>query len=130
MSAPLFYIASPYSHDSESVRLYRFNRVCQAIGDLTAAGYHCYSPIAHFHPVAMQSNLPTDWSFWEEKCKVMLRACTHFAILELDGWSMSTGIRSERRYASLLGRPSFNLEVTRALAPQVQEFLSKHPYGI
>jgi hypothetical protein len=132
-SDSLFYIASPYSHDSAAARLFRFNKVCEAVGALTLAGFHCYSPIAHFHPIAMISQLPTDWNFWEEKCKVMVRACTHFVILELQGWSTSTGIKAERKYAAMLGKPLLTLDPyiqpTTPLATQLQLQLEKRPYG-
>lgn len=60
---PLIYIAVPYSHKEESVRLARFESVNRAACFLMNKGYHVFSPISHTHPIALAGDLPPGLGF-------------------------------------------------------------------
>lgn len=106
----LIYLASPYSHKDASVRQHRFEAVCLATGKLMCAGNHVFSPIAHSHPIALATDLPTDFSFWDAYCRVMLSRCTKLVVIKLPGWQESVGVQAEIRMAREMGIPAEELE--------------------
>lgn len=110
----LTYLASPYSHEDPCVREERFDAVCRAAGKMMAAGELVYSPIAHSHPVAVRVKLPTDFAYWEAYCRETLGRCDEVAVLMLDGWRESKGVRAEIRLAQQLGKPVRYVEAADA----------------
>ena len=103
------YLATPYSHEDEKIRLLRFNAVNKKAGELMLAGYGVFSPISHSHPVAltMKANkVSNSWPFWEKQDIPFLE---HWAdelwVLQLDGWSESIGVSAEIKRAQELGKP-------------------------
>jgi hypothetical protein len=104
------YLASPYTHDSQSVRESRFHQVCEIAAKLTERGLFIFSPIAHSHPIAMCGNLPTDWKYWEEYDRQMIAACDELIVAKIDGWEQSKGVTAEIKIANLLGIPVSYIE--------------------
>jgi len=105
MSNQLIYLASPYSHEDETVRLWRFDAVVKAVGVLMNLGHMIYSPIAHCHPIQLKHVLPTEWAYWQAYDETMLSRCDRLWILQLDGWEKSTGVKAETEIAMRLGLP-------------------------
>jgi hypothetical protein len=105
------YLASPYSHPDPAVRQHRFHEVCRHAARLMRAGEMVYSPIAHSHCVA-RFGLPGDWGFWEGHSRAMLARCDRLAVLDLDGWQESVGVRREIEIAQAMGIP------VRHIAPE------------
>lgn len=68
-------------------------------------GHYVFSPIAHSHPLALCSDLPTHWEYWREYDEAMLGACNELWVLMLDGWKDSVGIQAEIAAAERLGLP-------------------------
>ena len=67
-------------------------------------GEMVYSPIAHSHCIA-RFGLPVDWGFWEAHSRAMLSRCDSVAVLQLDGWDRSVGVRREIEIATTMGIP-------------------------
>jgi hypothetical protein len=63
-------------------------------------GYAAYSPIAHWHEIAMRRNLPTNANAWIDLNKRELAASDAVAFLHLDGWRDSAGMAMEREWAA------------------------------
>jgi hypothetical protein len=101
----LIYIASPYSHADETVKRDRFDAVCEYAGHLMKLGHVVYSPIAHSHPIAMRSGLPTDWDYWKTFDHAMITRSTSLMVLMLPGWEESEGVKAEVQMAQALGIP-------------------------
>lgn len=101
----LIYLASPYSHPDPEVREKRFRDVCHAAGRLMRLGLHIYSPIAHSHPIAMQTDLPTSWEFWSAYDEAIISRCSEVRVLTIAGWETSIGITAEIEIANRLGIP-------------------------
>lgn len=101
----LIYLASPYSHQSQSVMQDRFERVCRVAARLMGEGVHLYSPIAHTHPIAVQGSLPRGWEFWEQYDRKLLAACQELWIVTLEGWKESKGVAAELAIAGEMGLP-------------------------
>lgn len=99
------YLACPYSHSEESVRLSRFEIVSNVAGMLLKKGYIVFSPISHSHPIALVNDLPLGFEFWREFDESFIDWCDELWILTLSGWSASNGIRQEIKYAKQSGKP-------------------------
>lgn len=70
------------------------------------------SPIAHSHGVAdyLPDNLRLDGDFWMEQDLPLLAKCDEMAVLCLEGWEASKGLKLEIAFASKHGIPIQFLE--------------------
>ena len=100
MDKPLTYLACPYTHPREEVRLERFQIANRAAGILTARGLVVFSPISHSHPIALAHAPPTHWEFWEAIDRAYLSVCSQMYVLAIDGWQESRGVNAELRIAA------------------------------
>jgi hypothetical protein len=101
----LVYLATPYSHPDVRVRERRFRRVNRVAANLMRDGVHVFSPISHAHPIAVEGDLPKDWSYWEAYNRAILVICGRVIVLEQDGWRESIGIGNEIKIAREMGIP-------------------------
>ncbi len=101
----MIYLASPYSHPDEAVRVERFRQAARAAGKLMAAGCFVFSPISHTHPIAVECELPTGWEFWERYDRLHIASCSCVVVLILKGWDESAGVKAEMKIAAELGKP-------------------------
>lgn len=108
----MIYLARPYSHPDPAVRQERFAAACRAAAELIRRGHVVFSPVAHSHAIA-QHGLPLDWRFWSRHDRRYLEACDEVAVLMLDGWRESVGVRAEIAIARELDKP------VRYLAPDL-----------
>ncbi len=100
----LTYLAVPYSHDDESIRKARFERVSKVGAWLMLHGHIVYSPISHCHPMA-RYDLPGGWQFWKHYDVAFMEYSRLFVILPLEGWRSSVGLGAERQEAKHLDLP-------------------------
>lgn len=98
------YLASPYSHDSATVRHARFRSACLAAGWAIKNGLFLYSPIAHTHNIAEVCGLPLGFDFWEEYDAVGVGSCKDLYILKIPGWEESIGVWREINIAEDMGK--------------------------
>jgi len=100
------YIASPYSGSSDLMHR-RWEQTLDVIGELIERyqDHVFYSPILHFHSLAMRRDLPKHYNYWQRVNKSMIVACHQLWYLTLDGWFDSIGLRSEVRFAHYLNHP-------------------------
>lgn len=124
----MIYLASPYSHPDPAVREQRFRAACQVAADMMRQGEQVFSPIAHTHPIA-EFGLPKGWEFWEKFDRWFIERCEEFAILEIDGWKTSKGIRAEMALTVKYSKPVTYIDpsyigsnVQRACGP-----ITQHP---
>lgn len=101
----LAYLATPYSHDNPAVMAERFDVVNRVAAELFRDGVHVFSPIGHTHPMAAAVELPTDWKFWADNCRLMISKCDRLIVLQVDGWTTSVGVSAEIEIAKELGLP-------------------------
>jgi len=101
----LIYLAGPYSHPDEAVRLSRFHALNKMAGKMMSLGAFVYSPISHTHPIAMDGSLPLGWDFWGQYDRVILECCSKLVVYKLIGWEDSKGVAAEIKIAKELGLP-------------------------
>jgi hypothetical protein len=64
------------------------------------AGLYVYSPISHSHPIALAGGLPLGWDYWEGYDREILSHCGALVVLEISGWSESTGVTGELKISA------------------------------
>jgi hypothetical protein len=101
----MIYVASPYSDPDPLVREARFEAACHLVSFLCRDGYKPYSPIVHFHPVAIRFDLPLDAAYWQETNFEMLHKAERVVVYQIAGWDTSIGVLAEIEEAKHLGIP-------------------------
>lgn len=101
----MIYLASPYTHKNPAVMEERFDKVVAVAAQLINRGHIIYSPIMHFHPIAVRHELPRDFAFWKEVNLQILKRCDELWILDLIGLADSVGVHEEREFARREGIP-------------------------
>jgi hypothetical protein len=100
MTLPLAYVATPYSHPDVVIRNRRYEEACKAAKALAMQGkYAIYSPIAHWHPIAVACGMPTDAMFWKEQNFGIMTAAHAIIVVKFDGWISSMGVDMEITFA-------------------------------
>lgn len=103
------YLAAPYTHKDPAIVDQRMKDLCKADAALMKRGIFTMSPLLKHYIVAHES-LPTDFKFWEQYSKALMRRCDYLFVLMLDGWSKSEGVLAEIDDARRLGMPIYYIE--------------------
>lgn len=122
----MIYLASAYSNADPSVREHRYQAACRATAALIRAGQVVFSPVVHSHPL-VAFGLPTVWEAWERIDRTFLERCDELAVLMIDGWDQSIGVRAELRIARELGKPVRFLEVDTNGSPTFADGAARVP---
>lgn len=91
----MIYIASPYSHPIDAVRIQRYKQVREFTDRLIKLGFVAFSPIAYCHPIAERIGHATDAKTWFRFNMSMLRRAEAMYVLRLQGWEQSVGLQQE-----------------------------------
>ncbi len=104
---PLVYIMSPYTDPDLFEMEQRYQNVRRYENFLTVKFPDAlfYSPIAHFHQVALVHHLPRDIDYWRAKNRCMIHRSQLGIMLRDDGWITSKGMRWERDLFKTLDIP-------------------------
>ncbi len=94
----IIYVASPYNHPDDSIRVENYKKVSKYTADLIASGQVAMSPIAYGHPLLDFTEMPYDWEFWSNFCISFLKKCEEMHIFMIDGWDKSRGVAEEIEY--------------------------------
>jgi hypothetical protein len=98
------YLAIPYSHEDENVRIERFKIANLEAGLLMIEGHLVFSPISHTHPIALACKLPLGFDFWEQYDQSFIMWCDEVHVIRLPGWKSSKGVQREIKYAMSIGK--------------------------
>lgn len=106
------YLASPYAHIDPAVRSKRYYYAVAGVAELYRRDPHAYhfSPIVHSYPIVQYMPALRDLP-WVEMDLAVLRCCTRFVVLKIDGWEESEGILRETEEACRRGIPCEELEL-------------------
>lgn len=102
----MIYLAQPYTHPNPEIKQWRYEAALRITADYTKLDFLIYSPIVHYHNVALQYKLPGDFLFWRELNFRALERCSEIWILTIPGWEDSLGLRAEIREAVRLNIPA------------------------
>jgi uncharacterized protein DUF1937 len=110
----LVYLACPYSHPNEHVRLERSVLATTVTHDLFVAGVLVFSPITYAvnlknHAVSRGSFLETGWETWQKLDIALLDRCDVLVVLVAPGWDVSKGVQAEITHACQANKPIFFL---------------------
>jgi len=101
----MIYLASPYSHAEERVRVRRYLYTREFVYRQLAKGVPLVSPIVYCHQFARDFDAPTDAVSWLPLNAALIEAAKGLWVLKLDGWEDSVGVKMEIEKADLLGLP-------------------------
>lgn len=107
-----FFLASTYTHHPGGFDSGYADAV-EALADLTGRGHIVFSPIVHFHPVAVRMKRgPDDWCFWMTRVRPFLLRASGLIVLQNAGWQKSAGIQDEAARAVERNYPCYRMEWT------------------
>jgi len=105
LDAGFWYLATPYTKYESGLQI-AFFHACDAAGELLKRGVHCYSPIAHTHPVAIYGGLnPLDHETVMALDAHFMDAAAGLLIVKMPGWDESRGIAIEIDVFKAAGKP-------------------------
>ena len=105
------YLASPYSHDNEQIRIQRFEAVALATAFLLAnQDVVVYSPIVHSHVIAQHLDNFLDHDFWLTQDASHILSCNELIVYKLAGYDKSFGVSWEIGFANGKSIPVSYLE--------------------
>lgn len=90
----LIYLAIPFSGTIEEMK-YRFDLVNGIAAKLMQQGYYVFSPISHCYPISLNGDLPKDDLYWKGYDRKMMSFCSKIAVVMVNGWRDSKGIKRE-----------------------------------
>lgn len=99
------YLATPHNHHNSLIRTERYRAAQKAASIIFACQIPVYSPIAHWHPIAIHFDLPHGWNYWKFQDEALLRASAELWVILIEGWETSVGIKAEVAIAKALGKP-------------------------
>ena len=107
------YLATPYSSTDpdpsrrRTVEAARFNAIAQYVGVLHNAfpSIAFYSPILHWHPVAILSELRTDATYWQSLNDFEIKRSDELWVACFPWWGLSKGVTVEAIIALSLAVP-------------------------
>lgn len=106
----MIYLASPYSHEDPLIMKTRFMLAEQVTAILTKREKHIYSPIVHYHEMALKYEMPTDFEFWRAINFDMIRRSDALYILTIPGLEESKGVKAEIKFAMQCGIGLFGVD--------------------
>jgi hypothetical protein len=110
MNRNYIYVASPYSHPDEEVMAFRVRQVQHYCSLLFLKNIPCYSPIAHWAPIAKLCGLGHGIDLYWTQDEALIKGAKALHVLQLDGWTQSVGIKREIACAQDNGIPIVYIE--------------------
>ena len=104
----MIYLGQPYTSDDPDVLTARYFAALEWCAKLEAR--HPYSPIAHWHNVAIMHSLPKTADYWLEHNFHMIDISKALYALKLEGWQDSVGLAAEIQHAARKGISLFAVD--------------------
>ena len=99
------YLATPYYHDDENIREFRYKVATLIATYLMSKGYRVFSPITHSHII--NNYLPDrfkTWEFYKKQDFPQVAHADEIFVICLPGWRKSIGVTDELRLCDMLGK--------------------------
>lgn len=117
----MIYLASPYSSPERYIMDWRFQQVAAATAHFLQQNVVVYSPIVHNHYLAVNYDLPRDWTFWRDLDLHMLDLAEEMWVLALPGHTVSHGVLMEIEHARNTGKPVKFIQPEEVCGPNYQQ---------
>lgn len=101
----MIFLSIPYTHENADVVEYRVSIAQKTVAFYLNKGEVVYCPIAFFHNIGKQNNIPLTWAHWKEQCKNIIAMCNKLVVVMIEGWEASTGVTEEIQLAKDLNIP-------------------------
>lgn len=101
----MIYLASPYTHDDETVRFRRYIAAREFSREQMRQGIQLFSPIVYGHHYVSDFEEAISFVFWQPFNEHMLRASQELWVLMLKNWQESVGVAAEIALATKLSLP-------------------------
>lgn len=106
------FLVSPYSDPDPVIMEERYCKTLAAAACLHSQhSVPVYSPIIHWHPVAVKYGLSRVAANWQQASAPLIRAAEEVMVFELPGWLTSEGVKTELSAARVFGTPINHLTV-------------------
>lgn len=125
--AHLYYLASPYSHESHAVMSQRAETVTRAAVDLLKQGIFVFAPIAYNAPWE-KYNVPGDWTFWSDFDKAFISRMDAVVVLKIGGWEDSAGVAAEIAFAEENSIPVYYLTLEQISSGEIDHLIPKRVF--
>ena|SRR5258708_35666640 len=93
------YLASPYMDKDPAIMLERFTAAQNCLAWLLKHKIWTYSPIVHYHQLALDYDLPPDHEFWLDYDRAMILSSDGVYVLCISGCKESRGVTGEIEFA-------------------------------
>lgn len=107
----LIYVASPYSHPVDEIRIENYKVVSLYTANLVRNGFVIFSPITYGHHLTEFKEMPLDFEFWGNFCLTFLAKCDMMHVLRIPGWENSKGVREEIDFCKKFEIPIVYIEL-------------------
>lgn len=91
----MIYVSSPYFNADPTVRQQRYEAVQKYCYELYVKGQWTYSPIVHYHPMAVRFNMDLDVTKWFNCNFQMLKLAEELHVLRLTDWDKVPGVAAD-----------------------------------
>jgi hypothetical protein len=128
---PYTYIGSPYSGTALEQEERYDAAMDYVVWLMNNTIYTPFSPIVHNHPLAMLTDVPSDYTFWKKHNRNMIKGASIFHVLNISGAKKSVGLTDEAKYADLIYKPIYivtpsaegNYKIAETSFPKLVEVL-------
>lgn len=104
----MIYVASPYSHEQNSIKEMRYVAVTKFVAVGIQKGLLPFSPITYCHDMAKLAGMKDHALAWQGFNKDMLKQSECLLVYGIDGWTDSIGVKAEVAYMhEELGKPCY-----------------------
>lgn len=104
MSKKIF-VAGPYNTPDDAIKEYRMNTIKDYCVKQFLDGNSPISALLMGLVYATHAELPTDTDTWRTFSETLLKGCDELHVLMVDGWELSSGVKSEIESANKLNIP-------------------------
>jgi len=99
----LVYLSAPYSKYTNKSALMMAIMTISGIYQLRNQGHHVVSPLFNHYSLNNVPGLGSDYAFWKDYSRNLLKRCDKVVVIKAPGWEESSGVEDEVKLAKELG---------------------------
>lgn len=99
----LVYLSAPYSKYENRHALMTAIMTISGLHMVRNPGQHVVSPLFNHYSMANVPGMGSDYNFWGDYSRNLLKRCDKIIVVKFPGWEESVGVKDEIRFAQELG---------------------------